>query len=88
MAAELTILTHKIAIQLHILAESCTVCSYRSRWPVRKILDTPSYSTQEAPGSAFCRLDVDRGRFDCHRRLPPPFDASLYHLHSATVEGM
>jgi hypothetical protein len=43
MAANLTRLTHKIAIQLHLVAESCTTCSSRSRRPVRKLLDTPSY---------------------------------------------
>jgi hypothetical protein len=43
MVAKLTRLTHKIAIQLHIVAESCTICSSRSRWPVRKLLDTPSF---------------------------------------------
>jgi hypothetical protein len=43
MAAELTRLTHKIAIQLHLVAESCIICSSRSRRPVRKLLDTPSY---------------------------------------------
>jgi hypothetical protein len=43
MAAKLIILTHKIAIQLHLVAESCTICSSRSRRPVRKLLDTPSY---------------------------------------------
>jgi hypothetical protein len=43
MAAKLTRLTHKIAIQLHLVAESCTICSSRSRGPVRKLLDTPSY---------------------------------------------
>jgi hypothetical protein len=31
MAAKLTRLTHKIAIQLHKAAESCTVCSSRSK---------------------------------------------------------
>jgi hypothetical protein len=31
MAAELTILTHKIAIQLHLVVESGTICSSRSR---------------------------------------------------------
>jgi hypothetical protein len=36
MAAKLTRLTHKIAIQLHLVAES-------PRWPVRELLDTPSY---------------------------------------------
>jgi hypothetical protein len=43
MASKLTRLTHKIAIQLHLVAESCTICSSRSRRPVRKLLDTPSY---------------------------------------------
>jgi hypothetical protein len=35
--------THKIAIQLHLMAESFIICSSRSRWPVRKLVDTPSY---------------------------------------------
>jgi hypothetical protein len=43
MAAKLTRLTHKIAIQLYLLAETWTVCSSHSRRPVRKFLDTPSY---------------------------------------------
>jgi hypothetical protein len=43
MAVKLTGLTHKIAIQLHLVVESCTVCSFRSRRPVRKLLDTHSY---------------------------------------------
>jgi len=48
MAAKLASLTHKIAIQLHLLSESCTICSYRSRRPVRKLLDTP-YTFTEQP---------------------------------------
>jgi hypothetical protein len=40
MAAKLTRLTHKIAIQLHLAVENCIICSSRSRWPVRKLLDT------------------------------------------------
>jgi hypothetical protein len=43
--AKLTRLTHKIAIQLHVVAESSTICSSRSRRPVRKLLDTPSCTT-------------------------------------------
>jgi hypothetical protein len=43
MAAKLTRLTHKIAIHLHLVAESCIICSSRSRRPVRKLLDTPTY---------------------------------------------
>jgi hypothetical protein len=42
MAEKLTILNYKIAIQLHLMAESCTICSSRSRGPVRKLLDTPA----------------------------------------------
>jgi len=45
MATKLTRLTHKIAIQLNLAAERCTICSSRSRRPVRKSLDTPSYVT-------------------------------------------
>jgi len=43
MAAKLTRLTHKIAIQLYLVAESCTICNSRSRRRVRKHLDTASY---------------------------------------------
>jgi len=43
MAVKLTRLTHKIAIKLHLVAQSCTTCSSHSRQPVRKLLDTPAY---------------------------------------------
>jgi hypothetical protein len=43
MAAKLTTLIHEMAMQLHLVAESCTICGYRSRRPVRKLLDTPWY---------------------------------------------
>jgi len=46
MAAKLTRLTHKIATQLHFVAESCTIWSTSSRRPVRKLLVTPSYVLQ------------------------------------------
>jgi hypothetical protein len=42
MVAKLTRLTHKIVMQLHLMAESCTIYGFRSRRPVRKLLDTPS----------------------------------------------
>jgi hypothetical protein len=42
MVAKLTTLTHRIAIQLHLVAERCILCSSRSRRPVRQLLDTPS----------------------------------------------
>jgi len=43
MVTKLTRLTHKIAIQLHLVVESCKICSSRYRQSVRKLLDTPSY---------------------------------------------
>jgi hypothetical protein len=46
MAAKLTRLTHRIAIQLHLVADSCTICSSRSRRPVLKLLDTLSYESR------------------------------------------
>jgi hypothetical protein len=43
MVAKLTRLTHKIAIQLHLVAESYTICSSHSMQPVQKLSDTSSY---------------------------------------------
>jgi hypothetical protein len=54
MTAKLTRLTHKIAIQLHLVAESCTVWSSRSRRPVRKLLDTPSHDLNYASYVSMC----------------------------------
>jgi hypothetical protein len=51
MAAKLTRLTHITAIQMHLVAESCTICSPRSRWPVCKLLDTPLYVCVASPDS-------------------------------------
>jgi len=42
MVAKLTGLTHKIAIQMHLVAESFTICCSRSKRPVRKLFDTTS----------------------------------------------
>jgi hypothetical protein len=50
MAAKLTRLTHKLVIQLHLVAESCTIWSSRARQPVRKLLDTPSYAASCSEG--------------------------------------
>jgi hypothetical protein len=48
MAVKLTGLNHKVATQLRLVAESCTICSSRSsRRPVRKLLDAHSYKDQE-----------------------------------------
>jgi len=46
MEAKLIRLTHKTAIQLRLVAESCIVCSSNARRPVRKLLGTPSYDVQ------------------------------------------
>jgi hypothetical protein len=43
MVAKLTRLSHKIAIQLHLVVESCTICSSCPRQPVQKLLDTLLY---------------------------------------------
>jgi len=40
MAAKLTRLTHKIEIQLYLVAESHNTCSSHSRQPAQKLLDT------------------------------------------------
>jgi hypothetical protein len=43
VAAKLTSLTHKIAINLHLVAESYSICCSSSKRPVLKLLDTPWY---------------------------------------------
>jgi hypothetical protein len=63
MAAKLTRLTHKIAIQLHLVTESCTIRISPSRQPVRKLLDTPSYIPFPSceiiqPRVIFCRCSL------------------------------
>jgi len=60
MAAKLTRLTHRIAIQLHIVAESCMNCSSRSRLPVRKLLDTNSYASKDNSGCQLADLSLER----------------------------
>jgi hypothetical protein len=61
MAAKLTRLTHKIAIQLHLVTESCTICSSRSRRPVRKLLVSPSYIhiSSGFPGTPMSALECE-----------------------------
>jgi hypothetical protein len=44
MEAKLTRLTHEVPIQLHLLAESYTIYSSRSRRLIRKLLVTPPYT--------------------------------------------
>jgi len=44
MAAKLNTLTHEISMRLHSVAQSCNICSSRSRRPVRILLDIPSFN--------------------------------------------
>jgi len=37
MAVKFTRPTHKLAIQLHLVAKSCTICSFPSRRPVQEL---------------------------------------------------
>jgi hypothetical protein len=56
MAAKPTRLTQKIAIQLYLVEENCATCSSCSRWPVRKLLNTPSYiHFSSSSSSSLCR---------------------------------
>jgi hypothetical protein len=74
MAAKLTRLAHKIAIQLHLAEESCTICSSRSRRPVQKLLDTPSYTSLSlslSPVGSPAQL----------RPWPPPQSSSVIRLN-------
>jgi hypothetical protein len=43
MVTKLTRLIHKIAIELHLVTDSCTICSSRTWRPVRNLLNTLSY---------------------------------------------
>jgi hypothetical protein len=45
IAVKITRLSHKIAIQLHLVLKTRTICRSRAMRPVRKLLDTPSYNT-------------------------------------------
>jgi hypothetical protein len=67
MASEFTRLIHKIAIELHLVAESCTICSSRSRRPIRKHVDTPSYyysdQIKEYELGETCSMHGKRGKY-------------------------
>jgi hypothetical protein len=67
MAANLTRLTHKIAIRLHLVAESCTACSSRFRRPVRKLVDTLSHGKVEVKLHAFLTSELNGGEWSYSR---------------------
>jgi len=86
-AAKLIGLSHIIAIQLHPIAESCTICSSRSRWPVRKLLDTPTYINTHISWrlhKTFTWL-TDWLTVSC-KMTPPPFMTSQFQFPHA-VDG-
>jgi hypothetical protein len=66
MAAKLTKLTHRIAIQLHVVAESCIIFSSRFRWPVLKLLNTPSYRVITNDVSDYINLLVRIAHIICN----------------------
>jgi hypothetical protein len=57
MAANLTALAYKIAKQLHLVTESYTIYSSRSRRPVRKLLDTNCITLKDAVQDKQCNVD-------------------------------
>jgi len=73
MATELNRLANKIAIQLHLVAESCTICCYCSRWPVQKLLDATSYLTQVWCPREFCIIPEPL----CGQKICFPVTATL-----------
>jgi hypothetical protein len=70
MAAKLTRLTHKIVIQLHLVAESYTIYSSSSKRPVRKLLDTPSYIITNDIFSAGCHNTDNTTHYTNLRGVP------------------
>jgi hypothetical protein len=80
MAAKLTRLTHRIAIQMHLVAESCTICNSRSRRPVRKLLDTPSHiNMKHIKEAAFYHRNNSTGQLDKNTGLNKILNALLNH---------
>jgi hypothetical protein len=82
MAAKLTRLTHKIAMQLHLVAESCTS---RSRRPVRELLDTPSYISHNYSRNDVC-LHVSayiRGKVKVKGKVVPVRFLTEHHAMKA-----
>jgi hypothetical protein len=75
MAAKVTRLAHKIAIQLHLVAESCTICSSRSRRPVQKLLDTPSYPRLRQNSSVTISITIISTSF--HENLLTPLSREV-----------
>jgi hypothetical protein len=56
--AKLTRLTHKISIQLHLVAENFTICSSCSKRPVQKLLDGKVAIQLSLPGKMGAGMNV------------------------------
>jgi hypothetical protein len=91
MAAELTRLTHKIAIQLHLVAKSCTI---HSRRPVRKIWIHPRSTESEITLLVFLQILTAPKKFSnkvyiCSVMIFPtiiqPFPEELWRLEVFTT---
>jgi hypothetical protein len=63
MVAKLTRLTHKIAIQLQVVAEECTICSSRSR----PTPETFGYTLESFKTSVYCL--TNHSYKECCRQL-------------------
>jgi hypothetical protein len=73
-----TRLTHKTALQLHLVSGRCTICSSRSRRPVRKLLDTPSYNPWDwwmllhkktVRGCGYIEAELQSHKWSSHRNI-------------------
>jgi hypothetical protein len=83
MAAKLTRLTHEIAILLHLVAESFTICSSLSRRLVRELLDTPSYYNFRITQPAEYRTQASP-EVDCPQEK---HEACTFHVSEFTLLG-
>jgi len=85
MVAKFARLTHKITIQLHLGAESCIACNSRSRRPVRKLLDTPSYTrTKGATRSVLVYSHTKHQQHRCLKTSSPGFPNIFKHAERLT----
>jgi len=89
--AKLTTLTHKIAIQLCLVTESCTISSSRSRRPVREILDTTSYLLRGCVALGVLLTTFIRFHYECYfveelRKTGNRFNSSVRDKHGYTEQ--
>jgi hypothetical protein len=77
MTAKLTWLTHRILIQLHLVAGSYTICSSRARQPVRKLMDISLY---DIDNSSRFRYSVSNYITSCHCYLYMLFNLNVIFI--------